>query len=173
MQHLATITVGAIGLALFASGFSFAGAGVLMSDSDGPIMETGAEYEDHTCRGASTADEILGGNLNAVPATCDNGGFVRSGFSMGHGFSGLPYASEGWTGRIESWLIHDGNDRGFQCTFNGGSLVGCGGLGGSFPAIGAEFSHECLAFKALPAGQKIPIAETTWGCRVFGEITAV
>jgi hypothetical protein len=131
--------------------------------------QAATDQESHSCLKPSTLQEAAEGSLN-VPATCENGDYLRYGFSMGHGFSELPYAAEAWSGHVDSWLRHEGQDRGFRCTFNMGALQQCRGLGGVFPNVGAEFSHECLAYER-ETGNEVPIAVTNWGCRVFGQIT--
>ncbi len=130
----------------------------LEADQEGPWI----------CEAPSTLDAILTNPQNAYPATCENGEYERSGFAVAHGFSDVPYAEEGWTGTFQSWLIHDGDDRGFECTFDSGELVACQGLGGAFPAQGADFEHVCYAQESETG---LEIATHEWGCSLDGELT--
>ncbi len=165
MNKLAIGIAGALVLAMALSGTT--SAATLPADYEGNNVEVDNPY---VCSAPSTQEALLAGDPNALPATCDNGDYVRSGFGLSHGFSAVPYAAESWTGHFESWLVHDGDDRGFRCTFEAGTLVACAGLGGAFPGIGSTFHHECRAFES-GTGLELPIAAHDWGCAVLGDVT--
>ncbi len=167
MNKLAIGIAGALVLAMALSGTTT--AATLPADHEGTGFEVDNPF---ICSAPSTAEALLTDTGNALPATCDNGEYQRTtSIGISHGFTGVPYAEEGWTGHFESWLIHDGDDRGFRCTFEAGTLVACAGLGGSFPGM-EPFAHECRAFES-GTGLELPIAAHDWGCAVSGNIEPV
>lgn len=119
------------------------------------------------CIEESTLDQVQGGSLSPTNS-CEHGIFVRTGFSMVHGFSGLPYEDNEWSGFMQSWLKWAGQNRGFECEFQEGELVECNAIGGVFPSQGERFIQECLAFD--PHGLQLEVAMTEFGCMVTGEI---
>lgn len=122
------------------------------------------------CTMESTLDQLSGGDRPTN--TCRHGRFERTddGHGFVHGFSGMPYGENGWSGVLQSWLLWRGENRGFQCTFDEGEIVAdsCVALGGIFPYVGEVFLQECRAYD--PYGYQVEIALTEFGCMVRGDV---
>lgn len=140
------------------------GIGVMDGDEKVPFF---------SCMQDSTLDQILGG---AIPPSneCSHGIYVREGFSITHGWTGLPYDDNNWTGTLQSTLAWAGQNRVYQCVFEDGEIqqdedgnAMCGGTG-VFPSEGEIFRQNCHAFD--PYGFELEIAFTEFGCMVTGEV---
>lgn len=159
MRTKAILVASALAFVLAASGTTMG-----VSDLEGRVPAALADnIGPHVCIEASSLE-----TLN-IPAVCEHGPFQRTELFFSHGFGDVPYAANQWDGIMQSWLVWDGQDRGFQCEFDMGALVACMGLGGAFPTVGAEYSQECLAFERL-TGLELPIALTEFGCANSGGV---
>lgn len=173
MRKQAILAAGVLTLAMLASGTS--GADEPSTDLGiGSTTEPGVDYKESICLAPPTAVALVEDPENAIPATCDNGEFQRTGFSMTTGFSRLPYAQDGWTGHYETVLESDAGELRFRCTFNQGSIVSCQILSGTWPGVGQTFKHYCLAYESQ-TGLELPVelGAHDWGCWVGGDIARV
>lgn len=172
MRTTTILVASALTLAMMASGTTGETerpAGDLIVGTSSGSAEV--DYVESICLAPPTAVALVEDPGNAIPATCENGDWVRSGFSMTTGFSLLPYAQDGWTGHYESVIESAAGELRFRCTMDMGSLVSCEILSGVWPGVGAEFEHYCLAYES-ETGLEVPVelGDHDWGCWVGGDI---
>jgi hypothetical protein len=74
---------------------------------------------------------------------------------------GFPLPMAGYTGTLESRLVHALGARTFHCSFQQGTLVACTLASGAWPAEGSPFSHQCRSFKY---GTTLPGGSGPWRC---------
>lgn len=98
------------------------------------LDEIREQLEDHSFYDGCSGDA-------PVETYCETG---QRSFVFLHGcLPGTFEGAVGYTGTIESRLVHDGADRTFACTYEDGSLVGTEG-GGSFPS--GDFVQEGYSY---------------------------
>lgn len=77
---------------------------------------------------------------------CDNGDHVRDGYLIHY-----CRAEEGYTGTVETRLLHEGGERVFACVFEDGALQSTDGYG-DWPSSGDELQHDCFSYETGTAG---------------------
>ncbi len=131
----------------------------------------GNDFVESICLAPPTAQALVEDTENAIPATCGNGDWVRSGTTLATGFSRLPFVEDSWTGHYESVLESDLGEYRFRCTFFMGSIDSCQILSSVWPGPGDGFEHYCLAYESY-TGLELPVQlePHEWGCWVGGDI---